>query len=149
MKTRKVLFGSLCQTIAQEEGKTLQEIAAKVPNTPASQFTRWRRGDWTSIDAPKLVKLVTAITDDPRRQTDLIIAYLVDLTPVEYRSQIDIGHRGEVANGSSAAEVVAGPWGEDIRAKLDTIGAAYSKDADFQKMVDTLAGWSKRINRPE
>ena len=147
LSSRKVLFGSLCAAIAQEEGKTLQQVAAKVPNTPASQFTRWKRGDWSAIEEEKLVKLVTSITKDRRRQADLIIAYLVDLTPVEYRPQIDIGQRGEVLHGKSTAAELSGPWSQDIRNKLESIGAAYSKDADFQKMVDTLAGWAKRIER--
>jgi hypothetical protein len=149
LATRKVMFGSLCSAIAQEEGKTLQEIAAKVGGTPASQFTRWKRGDWTAIEHQKLVKLVRTITDDPRRQADLIIAYLVDLTPVEYRPQIDIGQRGEVLHGKSTSEELSGPWSKDIRNKLEVIGAAYSKDADFQKMVDTMAGWAKRIEKSE
>ena len=147
LTARKVMFGNLCSAIAQEEGKTLQEVAAKVGGTPASQFTRWKRGDWTSIDHEKLVKIARAITDDRRRQTDLIIAYLVDLTPLEFRPQIDIGQRGEVLHGKSTAEELSGPWSQDLRKKLETIGAAYSKDADFQKMVDTMAGWAKRIEK--
>lgn len=144
---RKVMFGNLCSAIAQEEGKTLQEIAAKVGGTPASQFTRWKRGDWTSIEHEKLVRIARAITDDRRRQADIIISYLVDLTPLEYRPQIDIGQRGEVLHGKSTAEELSGPWSQDIRKKLEAIGAAYSKDADFQKMVDTLASWAKRLDK--
>jgi len=147
LAARKVMFGSLCSAIAQEEGKTLQEIAAKVPNTPASQFTRWKNGDWTSIEHTKLVKLVRTVTDDPRRQTDLIIAYLVDLTPVEYRPQIDIGQRGEVLHGKRTSDELSGPWSKDIRNKLELIGAAYSKDADYMKLVDTLASWARRLTK--
>jgi hypothetical protein len=147
LTARKVMFGSLCSSIAQEEGKTLQEIAAKVGGTPASQFTRWKRGDWTAIEHGKLVKIAKAVTDDRRRQTDLIIAYLVDLTPVEFRPQIDIGQRGEVLHGKSTSEELSGPWSQDIRKKLEAIGAAYSKDADFMKMVDTMASWARRIEK--
>lgn len=143
--TRKIMFGSLCKAVAEEEGITLAEVAAKVPQTPASQFTRWQRGEWTSIESTKLVRIARALTKDVRRQTDLVIAYLVDLTPIEFRPQIDIGQRGEVQNGQNASDPLAGPWSQDVRKKLEKIAAAYGEDPDFDRMVDSLSVWSERV----
>ncbi|MFT3783817.1 MAG: hypothetical protein QM790_17545 [Nibricoccus sp.] len=142
MQLLKVFFGLTAQDMIKAEGKTIAEVAAKVPGTPASQFTRWRRGDWGYIDADKLVRLVRAITSDPQKQAELIAAYLRDMTPREFHLTVI----PEIRNPSSDQKTdLTGPWASSIRAKLERIGHCYSKDEDFQRMVDTLDSWATRM----
>lgn len=148
MAALKVLFGNMVHGYAREEGRTLEEIAAKV-KMPSSQFTRWKNGKWTVIETTKLVQIVRATTDDFHKQASLIIAYLVDMTPVEFRTMIDVGLRGEVKNGNNTASELTGPWSLDVRRKIEAIGKAYAKDEDFQRMVDQLASWGRRILKEE
>lgn len=149
MAALKVLFGNMVHEYAREGGRTLEEVASKVKGTPASQFTRWKSGKWGFIENDKLVKLVRATTDDQEKQSNLIIAYLIDMTPIEFRPMIDIGLRGQVKGGTNTANELSGSWSQDIRRKIEAIGKAYTKDEDFQRMVDQMASWGRRIIKEE
>ncbi len=131
----------------QDRDVTAAEIAKKVPNTPASQFTRWKKGLWTYIPVEKVEAVAKTICpEDYREQTDLIIAYLTDMTPLAYRPSILIGQKGE--NEKLRPMAGAGSnWSDEMRQRFDAVAEAYKLDDNFAGMVDTLSGWAKRICR--
>ena len=142
----KTNFGATLHQTIRDNNLTAAEVMAKVPKTPASQLTRWKNGDWGYVEHEKLTQLARACSDDVEEQSNIICAYLYDLTPIAFRPNLTI----EVKRaGAKATDELTAPWAADMRRKLDSIGKAYSKDADFMRMFDTLVGWAKRINDPK
>lgn len=143
----KTAFGELCARLIDESGRTLREVAAKVPNLPFQQFSKWRAGNWTYI--PKLEPVLKAVApDDHRARCDLVIAYLTDLTPLQYRPTIIIGQKGENEVGGLRPMAGAGSnWSDEMRIRLDAVAEAYKVNDDFATMVDTMTAWAKRINK--
>lgn len=143
----KTFFGTRCADKLAERNVTAKEVAAKIPNTPASQFTRWKKGIWEWIPTEKLVGVAKAICPrDPRDQADLIIAYLTDITPVQYRPYILIGQRDEnEGKGMKPMAGVGSGWSEEMRQRLDVVAEAYKLDNDFAEMVDFVHRRGTRI----
>jgi len=139
LNSAKVYFGTLCEAKIIDSGRTVKEVAAKLPNTPASQFYKWKRGLWAEIPPEKLTQVVELIADDPREQADLIIAYLRDMTPIKFRPTIVCGQKGEMPPDTEQA------WNDPMRRRLDVMSEAYDKNSDFAAMVDQLIHWAKRL----
>lgn len=143
----KRLFGDMCAVKIEDSGRTVREVAKTIPNTPSTQFTRWKKGLWTYIPADKLEQICkTVCPDDFRGQLDLITAYLTDLTPGCYRPSLLIGQKGE--NEGMGLKPLVGPgsnWSEEMRQRLDSVAAAYLLDDEFANMVNQLSAWGKRI----
>lgn len=141
-------FGSSAHELAQENGMTVPEVAAKIKGMPAptlvSQFTKWKSGRWHSIPERKLIAVVEAITRDKEEQAKLVWAYLVDMTPAKFRPAVADLLEAERAGGSVG--LMAGGFTPDLQRKLEAIGNAYQKSDDLRRMVDTVAGWARRIN---
>lgn len=140
----KSSFGALAVDMIERSGRTVKEVAAKLPNTPASQFTRWKKGLWTYIPPEKLEMIVKAITDDPREQCDLIIAYRHDVTPMFYRPMLLDHQKGEAPISITSGEA---PWRDPLRRRLDVLAQAYELNNDFALMLDNIVGWAKRLTK--
>jgi hypothetical protein len=140
----KTSFGALAAAKIEESGRTVKEVAAKLDNTPASQFTRWKKGLWTYIDPEKLVQVVKEISDDPREQADLILAYIHDMTPLPFRPSLLHGQKGEMPHSITAGEAA---WSDPMRRRLDVLAEAYELNPDFAAMVDQLVNWGKRLKK--
>jgi len=143
----KRLFGDLCAVKIEDSGRSVKEIASKIPRTPASQFTRWKKGLWTYIPPDKLEAVCREISpDDYRGQLDLIIAYLADQTPAAFRPSILIGQKGEAEGKGLRPMAGAGSnWSEEMRQRLDAVAQAYLLNDDFANMVNSLTAWGKRL----
>ncbi|HEX2099116.1 MAG TPA: hypothetical protein VHF69_00550 [Candidatus Synoicihabitans sp.] len=149
MPSHKVFFGTLAHEYVRENNEVVPDVARRIKGVPVvttiGQFTKWKTGRWQSIPEKKLMQVIEAITSDPRKQAHLIIAYLVDMTPLRLRPYIDLGLHGQVQGGRSAASF-DGEWSADVRRKLEAIGNAYLRSDDFRRMVDNMSGWARRIN---
>ncbi len=139
----KTAFGSLVAHKIEESGRTVKEVAKRLKATPASQFTRWKKGLWTYIPPEKLVEIVETVTDDPREQADLIIAYLHDVTPLKFRPVLTFAQKGDIPFSIADGEA---PWRDPMRRRLDVLAEAYEKSPDLALMVDNLVAWAKRIS---
>lgn len=140
----KTAFGQLLVSKIEESGRTVTEVSAKLKNTPASQFTRWKKGLWTYIPPEKLVAIIAEVAKDPEDQTDLILAYLYDMTPVRYRPMIVVGAKGDLPTSITDGEA---PWMRPMRKRLDLIADAYAKNPEFASLVDHLTEWAKRLTK--
>lgn len=138
----KSSFGALAVDMIERSGRTVKEVAEKLPNTPASQFTRWKKGLWTYIPPDKLELIARAITDDPREQCDLIMAYRHDVTPMFYRPMLLDHQKGEAPVSITDGEAA---WRDPMRRRLDVLGEAYELNSDFAAMLDNMVGWAKRL----
>jgi hypothetical protein len=138
----KTNFGTLCAAMIADQGRTVKEVATKIKGTPATQFTKWKKGQWVSIDPEKLVEIVEAISDDPREQADLVMAYLRDCTPIPYRPTIMLSQQGE-----NAKPLTQSPWSDPMRRKLEAIARAYEMDPDFAELFDFLAVRARRVEQ--
>lgn len=146
----KIRFGHAVAAKLQDQNRTLRDVAAKIPNTPPSQFTRWKTGQWTYIPTEKLEAVVrTVAPNDYREQADLILAYLSDMTPQAYRPTILLGQKGENDADPNLKPITGAgaAWTEDMRRRLDAVAAAYELNDEFAHMVDTLVAWAKRLRK--
>lgn len=140
----KISFGSLAVAMIENSGRTIKEVADKLPHTPASQFTRWKKGLWTYIPEDKLMAIVRAISDDPREQCDLIMAYLHDLTPIPFRPMMLLQQKGEAPVSINDGQAA---WSDPMRRRMDDIAEAYPLSDDFALMTDNMVGWAKRLKK--
>lgn len=141
----KIYFGSLASDFIKDSGREIQDVAASLPKTPASQFSKWRAGKWSYIAERKLVPLIQAIAKNNKEmQAKLMIAYLIDMTPEIFRPVVDIMPRV----GEEAVEPLDGKrWSPSLRARIEAIGNAYARDDNFMRMVDQLGKWAESINK--
>lgn len=143
---KKIFFGSLAADYIAESGREIQEVAASIPKTPANQFSKWKTGKWTYIAERKLVQVIEAVTRDRQKRINLMIAYLVDMTPEEFRPWLDIVPK---LGGEAPTEDLSGKhWSPSLRAKLEAIGDAYGRDENFMRMAEQLAKWAGKVNEP-
>lgn len=143
----KIFFGSLATDYITESGREIQQVAASIPKTPANQFSKWKNGKWTYIAERKLVQVIEAVArTDRSKRVNLMIAYLVDMTPEQFRPWIDIAPK--LTADESAQDSLAGKkWSPSLRAKVEAIGDAYARDEDFMRMADQLGKWADAINK--
>jgi hypothetical protein len=140
----KTSFGAICRVKIEDSGRTLKEVATKIPKMPASQFTRWQKGLWTYIEPEKIVQIVEAITDDPREQCDMIVAFLHDMTPIKFRPMLLHTQKGETPFSITDGKA---PWSDPMRRRLDVLAEAYELNADLAAMTDQLVAWAKRVKK--
>lgn len=142
----KIFFGTLACDYIHESGREIKEVAALVPKTPQNQFSKWKSGQWTYIAEKKLLQLIDAVAGrDREKRAALMIAYLIDMTPEPFRPLIDIK---PVSGAPDPEKPTAGmrlPSG--LRDKLEEIGRAYARDADFKRMADSLGDFATAINK--
>lgn len=142
----KIYFGSLAADYIADSGRNVKEVAEALPNTPANQFSKWKTGRWTYIAEKKLLQLVDIIArNDRQKRVNLIIAYVIDMTPEAYRPLIDIKPRS--GESEDAAGLTGNRWSPTLRAKIEAIGEAYGRDPDFMNMADQLGRWAATINK--
>lgn len=144
----KVYFGQLVMEYIKEEGKLAKDVAEKVGRTPASQFSKWSHGRWTYIEPKKLQRIVEAVTSNRQKRVNLIVAYLVDMTPAPFRPFIDVKPRMLEENPADT-NLMQKRWSLALRSKIEAIGEAYAKDTDFMRMVDNLATWAETLRKRE
>jgi hypothetical protein len=143
----KIYFGSLATDYIAESGRTIADVAETIGKTPANQFSKWKAGKWTYIAERKLLRVIDEIAGRDRdRRVNLMIAYLIDMTPEVFRPLIDIKPRSGDASANDAG-LIGSKWSPSLRAKLEAIAAAYGRDADFKRMVDNIGEWSVGVNR--
>ena len=133
------MFGMVVAAKIEDSGRTVREVAAKLKKTPASQFTKWKHGLWTSIDPEKLQRIVEVVSDDPMEQAEMIQAYLYDITPMKFRPIIEHSLKGEGRASTT-------PWKKDTESRrLAPIVEAYSLDREFAAMSNYLLSWAVRL----
>jgi hypothetical protein len=146
MSSAKISFGALCAAKLEQKGIPVRQLVKSLKNTPASQFTRWKQGLWTYIEHDKLQAIAEAISDDPREQCDLIVAFLHDMTPMKYRPMILHMQKGESPFSITDGQA---PWSEPQRRKMEAIAEAYELNEDFAQMVDHLHTWARRVKKEQ
>jgi hypothetical protein len=122
--------------VLKEEGRTFTELAKQIPGLQKSHLARWKKGQWDTI--PQLVEVILSATKDTDRRTELIIAYIMDQTPIEYRGTIQV-------NAGPQARAEAGSlkgYPPRLLQKLHVIGEAYPLDQEFQRSVDAMSAWA-------
>jgi hypothetical protein len=141
----KIYFGSLATEYITASGRTIQDVAEEIGNTPKNQFYKWRSGKWTYIAEAKLRRVIDVVARRDRdKRVNLQIAYLIDMMADEFRPLIDITPRTGEAEGNPL--LTGQRWSPTLREKLEAIGAAYSRDRDFMRMADNMGEWAKGIN---
>lgn len=141
----KTAFGLLLESILNERGMTARELCSRVKNTPASQLTRWKKGDWTYIPPDKLVAVIEAAADRTDDRCNLLIAYLHDLTPLKYRPMLQHARKGDMPRSITDGDA---PWRDPMRQRLDVLAEAYERNDDYAALVDHLVLWGKRLTKP-
>jgi hypothetical protein len=144
--TLKTMFGNLLVEYIKDEGRLAQDVAAKVGKTPANQFSKWRKGEWTYIAHEKLVRLINCATPNREKRVNLMVAYLIDQTPEEFKPWVNVTPR---MTEEAPDATLSKPWEKPLRAKLELIARAYSKNQDFMRMADNLGTWAEGVLREE
>jgi hypothetical protein len=141
----KIFFGSLATDYINEQGRDAGAVADAIGGTSRTQFSKWKAGQWTYIAEDKLVRIILEVAGrDRKKQVNLMIAYLIDMTPEMFRPFIDIVPK--TADEKPEPGISAKRWSPAVRAKVEAIGDAYARDADFMRMANQVAEWAKAIN---
>ncbi len=142
----KIYFGSLATDYIAESGRTVADVAEVIGKTPANQFSKWKNGKWTYIAERKLLRVIDAIAGRDRdRRVNLMISYLIDMTPEVFRPLIDITPRTGDATAHHGG--LGDKWSPSLRAKVEAIAAAYGREPNFKRMADNLSEWAEAVNK--
>lgn len=120
----KTHLGEIIYQLAESNDLGIHELAAKVPNTTSSTYSKIRAGNYVRISDERLHSIGTALTDDPNTRASIICAYLQDMCPKDYRHQVEIkprkGMRSKNSNLSSGIN--------DMLENLPLRGSAFLDD---------------------
>lgn len=135
----KTYFGSTLHSVIRENGLTLAE-AGKASGTVESQFTRWKKGRWESIPEERLVAVLDAVCKTPEQRSQCIMAYSMDMIPGRERAKILFSAKPVLDEDAAKSA-----WNAEMNLKFKAISVAVTKDEEFKRMFETVAGWAKRI----
>lgn len=132
-------FGSTLHAIIRENGMTLAE-AGKASGTIESQFTRWKAGKWQVVPEERFVAVLDAVCKTPEQRSQCIMAYCFDMVPAGERPKILFS-----AKPILDQDAATGAWNTEMHLKFKAIAVAVTKDEEFKRLFETVAGWAKRI----
>lgn len=137
----KRYFGSTLHSVIKENGMTLAE-AGKASGTIESQFTRWKKGKWQSIPEDRLVAVLDAVCKTPEQRSQCIQAFCMDMIPACERPNILFSAKPKPVLDQDAAVAA---WNAEMNLKFKAICTAVTKDEEFKRLFETVAGWARRI----
>lgn len=129
----KTHLGEIIYQLAEANDLGIHELAAKVPNTTSSTFSKIRAGSYVRISDERLRAIAEALgKDSPTRQTSIICGYLKDMCPRDFRHQIEIKPKKSYQSKS-------GEQSTGINETLDKLAKAAAKDQSFLTHLESLS----------
>lgn len=130
-------LGDIIYKLSEARRWCVKELAARVPGTTPSTFSKIRGGDFSRISDQRLEHIAEALApDDPNTRAAIICAYLRDMCPRDYHHLVDIRPRAEDPGGS---------FDMGIHKTLQKLAEASAKDDTFLAHLKSLEGLAEAI----
>lgn len=94
-------LGTLLRMYTRAHDTEFRDIAAAIGRHP-SQLTRIVHGSRCALSHNELERLVRAVTPDRDEQANLVVAYLLDQCPPEYRDDVEIRNARDIQTAGEA-----------------------------------------------
>ncbi|CAA6696193.1 MULTISPECIES: hypothetical protein [unclassified Lentimonas] len=134
----KTHLGEIIYQLAESKKLGIHELAAKVPNTTSSTFSKIRAGSYVRISDERLKQISLALTDNPHTQASIMCAYLKDMCPKDFRHQIEIKPKLGKKNKNT-------PTPSGINETLEILAKAAAKDDSFHTHLESLGQLASAI----
>lgn len=138
-KNLRFSFGATITDALDTQGISGREFTRRIGRTSA-QLVHWKNGDYLSVTDETLRLVLDHVSSLPATKMRVLCAYLMDMTPPEYRGMVVIQPAI-----NRAPTVDMGRAAEDLREKLQAIVDCAHLDADLKTAVDALGSWALRL----
>lgn len=125
-------LGKIIYEITDSKEMSIYQLAAKVPHTNSSTFSKIRSGQYVRISDDRLTAIASALAPHERGlRTQIICEYLKDMCPKDFRHLIDISPKEKTSGKHDYRS-------SDINETLNLIGQAAASDQTFKAHLDSL-----------
>lgn len=134
-------LGKIIYDITDSNEMSIYQLAAEVPHTNSSTFSKIRSGQYVRISDERLNAIANTLApQDAGLRAQIICEYLKDMCPKNYRHLINISPK---ENTGSKQDYKS----SDINETLNIIGQAAATDDTFKAHLDSLRHLAESILR--